>query len=185
MYDKHIIYPNSLHNLADGSGFALGVRLPYYRGQPLSVVEDIAVKVDGEAVPREQVRFSVRGKTWTLDQLEENTHERWEFGEVAEVSVLRPQGLTSGEHDVAVGLGVELAEGGGEAVGVRRVPVVAPHVQVLDGELPHLGVLRPEAGRADHGRRVGQRRRDVGAEVVGSGLQLREGHGQRPPGQPV
>jgi hypothetical protein len=109
MYDKHIIYPNSLGNLADGSGFTLGVRLPYYRGQPLSVVEDIAVKVDGEAVPREQVRFSVRGKTWTLDQLEENTAERWEFGEVAEVSVLRPQGLASGEHEVAVGVQLRIS----------------------------------------------------------------------------
>lgn len=109
MYDKHIIYPNSLRNLADGSGFALGVRLPYYRGQPLSVVEDIAVKVDGEAVPREQVRFAVRGKTWTLDQLEENTHERWEFGEVADVSVLRPQGLAPGAHEVAVGVQLRIS----------------------------------------------------------------------------
>jgi len=109
MYDKHIIYPDSLHNLADGSGFALGVRLPYYRGQPLSVVEDIAVKVDGVAVPREQVRFSVRGKSWTLDQLEENTAERWEFGEVAEVSVLQPQGLAAGEHEVAVGVQLRIS----------------------------------------------------------------------------
>jgi hypothetical protein len=109
MYDKHIIYPNSLHNLADGSGFALGVRLPYYRGQPLSVVEDIAVKIDGEAVPREQVRFSVRGKTWTLDQLEENTLERWEFGEVAEVSVLQPRSLAAGEHEVAVGVQLRIS----------------------------------------------------------------------------
>jgi len=109
MYDKHIIYPNSLHNLADGSGFALGVRLPYYRGQPLSVVEDIAVKVDGVAVPREQVRFSVRGKSWSLDQLEENTAERWEFGEVAEVSVLRPQGLAAGSHELAVGVQLRIS----------------------------------------------------------------------------
>jgi hypothetical protein len=109
MYDKHIIYPDSLRNLDDGSGFALGVRLPYYRGQPLSVVEDIAVKVDGVGVPREQVRFSVRGKRWTLDQLEENTAERWEFGEVAEVSVLQPQGLAAGEHEVAVGVQLRIS----------------------------------------------------------------------------
>ena len=109
MYDKHIIYPDSLHNLEDGSGYALGVRLPYYRGQPLSVVEDIAVKVDGVAVPREQVRFSVRGKCWTLDQLEENTAERWEFGEVAEVSVLQPQGLAAGAHEVAVGVQLRIS----------------------------------------------------------------------------
>jgi hypothetical protein len=85
------------------------VRLPYYRGQPLSVVEDIAVKVDGTAVPREQVRFSVRGKTWTLDELEENTAERWEFGEVAEVSVVQANGLTAGAHDVEVGVQLRIS----------------------------------------------------------------------------
>ena len=100
MYDKHIIYPDSLRNLADGSGFAMGVRLPYYRGQVLSAVEDIALTVDGEKVERGQVRFSVRGKTWTLDELETTYDERWEFGEVAEVSVLRAGGLANGAHHV-------------------------------------------------------------------------------------
>jgi hypothetical protein len=109
MYDKHIIYPDSLHNLAHNGGYALGVRLPYYRGQPLSVVEDIAVKVDGAAVPRDQVRFSVRGKTWTLDQLEENTAERWEFGEVAEVSVVQAGGLAAGAHEVEVGVQLRIS----------------------------------------------------------------------------
>jgi hypothetical protein len=109
MYDKHIIYPDSLHNLADNGGFALGVRLPYYRGQPLSVVEDITVAVDGEAVPREQVRFSVRGKTWTLDQLEDNTAERWEFGEVATVEVQGARGLAAGEHEIAVGVQLRIS----------------------------------------------------------------------------
>ena len=89
MYDKHIIYPDSLRNDGD-AGWRVGVRLPYYRGQVLSAVEDIALTVDGEKVPRADVRFTVRGKTWTLDQLETTYDERWEFGEVADVSVRRP-----------------------------------------------------------------------------------------------
>jgi hypothetical protein len=109
MYDKHIIYPSSLRNLADSSGFALGIRLPYYRGQPLSVVEEIAVKVDGVAVPREHVRFSVRGKTWALNELEQETVERWEFGEVAEMSVLRSEGLVSGDHHVEVSIQLRIS----------------------------------------------------------------------------
>jgi hypothetical protein len=109
MYDQHIIYPGSLRNLDDNSGFAIGARLPYYRGQPLSVVENIAVTVDGAEVPREQVRFSVRGTTWSLDQLEENTRERWEFGEVAEVSVLQPGGLAAGEHQVGVAVQLRIS----------------------------------------------------------------------------
>jgi len=93
MYDKHIIFPDSVRNTQDGSaitGWRLGARLPYYRGQILSAVEDVALTVDGEKVPRENVRFTVRGKTRTLDELETTYDERWEFGEVAEISVLQP-----------------------------------------------------------------------------------------------
>ena len=95
MYDKHIIYPDSLRS--DGDGWHVGVRLPYYRGQVLSAVEDIVLTVDGEKVAREDVRFTVSGKTWTLDELETTYDERWEFGEVAEVSVPGAS-LAAGRH---------------------------------------------------------------------------------------
>jgi hypothetical protein len=112
MYDQHIIYPDSLRNKHDGasaSGWRLGVRLPYYRGQTLSAVEDIALTVDGVKVPREQVRFSVRGKTWSLDELETVYDERWEFGEVAEVSVLQPGGLPFGPHTITAAVQLRIS----------------------------------------------------------------------------
>ena len=108
MYDKHIIYPDSLRNDGD-AGWRVGVRLPYYRGQVLSAVEDIALTVDGEKVPRADVRFTVRGKTWTLDQLETTYDERWEFGEVAEVSVVQASGLAAGAHEVEVGVQLRIS----------------------------------------------------------------------------
>jgi hypothetical protein len=37
--------------------------LPYYRGIALSLVEDIVVKVDGEDVPRETIKFSAHDNT--------------------------------------------------------------------------------------------------------------------------
>jgi hypothetical protein len=104
MYDKHIIFDNSLRNVAAGNqvtGFSIGARLPYYRGQPLSVVEDIAITVDGAKIPRGDVRFSVRGKTWSLDEVETVVDERWEFGEVATVTVLQPGGLSPGKHEIS------------------------------------------------------------------------------------
>lgn len=109
MYDQHIIFPGSVRNVEEGgvvTGWRLGARLPYYRGQILSAVEDVGITVDGVKVPREQVRFSVRGKSWTLDQLETTYDERWEFGEVADISVLQPGGLAPGLH--AVGAAVQL-----------------------------------------------------------------------------
>jgi hypothetical protein len=106
MYDKHIIYPDSLRN--DGDGWRVGVRLPYYRGQVLSAVEDIALTIDGGKVPREDVRFTVRGKTWTLDELETTYDERWEFGEVAEVSV-RGGALAPGKHTVTAAVQLRIS----------------------------------------------------------------------------
>jgi hypothetical protein len=109
MYDKHIIFPDSLRNEgeSDGARWRVGVRLPYYRGQVLSAVEDIALTIDGDKVPREDVRFTVRGKTWTLDELETTYDERWEFGEVAEVSV--PGRLAAGKHTVTAAVQLRIS----------------------------------------------------------------------------
>ena len=85
------------------------MRLPYYRGQVLSAIEDIALTVDGNKVPREDVRFTVRGKTWTLDQLETTYDDRWEFGEVAMVSVRQPGGLAGGRHSVTAAVQLRIS----------------------------------------------------------------------------
>jgi hypothetical protein len=105
MYDQHIIVPGSLAHVTEHgriTGYEIGIRLPYYRGQWLSIVEDIAVTVDGVKAPRDAVRFTLRGHRWTLDELETATTARWEFGEVAQLSVLQDGGLAAGEHELTV-----------------------------------------------------------------------------------
>ncbi len=62
------------------------------------MVEDVAVTLDGEAIPREAVRLTLRGRTWTLDEMENEHGDRWNFGEVATVTVLKDGGLSAGEH---------------------------------------------------------------------------------------
>jgi hypothetical protein len=103
MFDKYMICEDSLRNVSENGevvGFQFGARLPYYRGLGLSMVEDIAITVDGEAMPREQILFSVRGRTWTLEQMETEIEERWEMGEVATLIVKKEGGLPSGEHNI-------------------------------------------------------------------------------------
>lgn len=107
MFDKYMICEDSLRNVSENGevvGFQFGARLPYYRGLGLSMVEDIAITVDGEAMPREQILFSVRGRTWTLAEMETEIEERWEMGEVATLIVKKEGGLSRGEHKI------ELAE---------------------------------------------------------------------------
>jgi hypothetical protein len=96
MMDKLMIVEDSLKNI-DG-GFAFLGRLPYYRGLGLSMVEDIQITIDSEVIPRENVRFSVRGKTYTLDEMETVYDDRWNFGEKATISALKPGGLAAGPH---------------------------------------------------------------------------------------
>ncbi len=107
MFDNKVIIENSLRNLTadDGfEGFEVKARLPYYRGLGLSMVEDIAVSVDGEEVASDDVRFSARGKTWTLKEMETEYGDRWNFGEKAAVQVVRKGGLASGEHAISVAI---------------------------------------------------------------------------------
>lgn len=97
MMDNKMIVEGSLE--ATDGGFSFLGRLPYYRGLGLSMIEDIAVTVDGVQAPREAVRFSVRGKTYTLDEMESCFDNRWNFGEKARIVVLNG-GLAPGEHTI-------------------------------------------------------------------------------------
>lgn len=103
MMDQHMLCDDGFQNVVEGgqaTGFALQARLPYYRGLGLSMVEDIAIQIDGETVPREAVRLALRGRTWSLDALETCFDEKWNFGEKAQVLVDRPGGLPHGTHRV-------------------------------------------------------------------------------------
>lgn len=98
MMDNKMIVEGSL-DTTDG-GFSFLGRLPYYRGLGLSMIEDIAISVDGEAIARADVRFSVRGKTYTLDEMETVYDDRWNFGEKARIIALKPGGLAPGAHKI-------------------------------------------------------------------------------------
>lgn len=103
MMDQHMLCDEGFENVVEAdkiTGFAMRARLPYYRGLGLSMVEDIAVSVDGQAAPREAVRVALRGRSWCLDEMETCFDEKWNFGEKAQVIVAHPGGLTPGAHRV-------------------------------------------------------------------------------------
>lgn len=97
MMDNKMIVDGSLARVEGGFSF-LG-RLPYYRGLGLSMIEDIVVTVDGAVVPREAIRFAVRGKTYTLDAMETVYDDRWNFGEKAQIIALAGE-LAPGDHRI-------------------------------------------------------------------------------------
>ncbi len=105
MFDRYIIVDNSLRNVSEGdtvTGFAIDVRCGYYRRLILSMVEDLVVTVDGVEQPREQLRLTVAGGTFSLDEMRSEFVRAWEFGDIATLTVLREGGLTPGSHEIGL-----------------------------------------------------------------------------------
>lgn len=105
MFDKYIIDPASVRNVgpADApTGFAFSSKLGYYRGLGLSMVEELAVSVDGELIPRSAVRFDEGQGPLTLDEMETAYDRRWAFGAPATILVDCPGGFPKGEHRLAL-----------------------------------------------------------------------------------
>lgn len=105
MAGRQIYNPESFRNIiADGkvTGFEFQFKAQYYRGITLSIVRDIKVNVDGVDYPREAVRLTVNGETFTLEEMRTvvASDYRWEFGDYATVSVLTEEGLVKGNHHI-------------------------------------------------------------------------------------
>lgn len=98
MFDRYMIVEDSLRRTPDG--FELDVRIPYSSSTALSTIEALEVRVDGCDIPRDAIRFVLRGRELTQDELERDADTRWEFGEIATLRVHWPDGLRPGPHDV-------------------------------------------------------------------------------------
>jgi hypothetical protein len=105
MFDRYLIGEDSLRNVVeDGkiTGFQFDVRIGYYRGLGLSMVEGFDVSVDGKAYPSTDVLFKLHGKTFTHKQMETEYNERWEMIEPATLMLPEAGGLDAGEHEVSM-----------------------------------------------------------------------------------
>jgi hypothetical protein len=107
MAGRQIFDPAGFKNVEkDGSvcGFSFAFKLQYYRGITLSIIRDIAVTIDGEKIPRENVLLTVNGETFTLEETKTVVSPlyRWEFGEYATVTVKKEGGLAKGSHHISV-----------------------------------------------------------------------------------
>lgn len=101
MYDNAMIVEGEFKNITQGNlvtGFQIGMRIPYYRGVVLSLLDDTRLTVDGELIPQEQITLTISGITLPLMHLEDDPVTKWEFGDVGILSVNQPGGLPLGEH---------------------------------------------------------------------------------------
>lgn len=106
MAGRQIYNPDGFRNVEKGGkviGYEFQFKAQYYRGITLSIVRDIQIQVDGEKVDRKDIRFTVNGETFTLEEMRTviDPEYRWEFGDYATVSVMREGGLSKGSHHMS------------------------------------------------------------------------------------
>jgi hypothetical protein len=113
MFDNNVFLENTCRNIVEAgnvTGFELKTNITYYRGIPLSMVNDIGVEVDGEKVACENIVCSVDGVDWfTLEEMETVTSYKWEYGEPLIIRVLKESGLSAGSHEIALDVVVRTA----------------------------------------------------------------------------
>jgi hypothetical protein len=68
-------------------GIAVSVQLPWYRSLWLSAVDDVAVTVNGAAIPREALRFELQGRSYRIEELPEQSETLWFVADRPEVRI--------------------------------------------------------------------------------------------------
>ncbi len=104
MFDNNVFIPGTCHNVEeDGKiiGYEMDTHITYYRGIPLSMINFLAVEVDGVKVPAENIRFTPDHIDWfSLDEMKTVGTIKWEYGTPGTVRVLQEGGLSKGSHEV-------------------------------------------------------------------------------------
>ena len=73
----HNSLADDVRRLPDGSGIAVSVQLPWYRSLWLSAVDGVEVSVNGVPVPKDRIRFELEGRSYTVDELPEQSETLW------------------------------------------------------------------------------------------------------------
>lgn len=103
MYEKYMLDERSFQNVFDRgrvTGFQIGVRVTHYHGIPLSLIGQLDLTVDGVSYGTNDITFSVKGRTFTIPECWDTVDVRWDFAEVAIVTVKKEGGLAPGAHDI-------------------------------------------------------------------------------------
>jgi len=92
----------------DDDGFTFGLRMPWYRALPLSSLEGLDVRIDGEAVPSDELRLKLGGRTYVLSDLPPLYDEWWYVADAAEVRAPKGGGLRAGDHELDVTIALRI-----------------------------------------------------------------------------
>lgn len=90
-------------------GFEVRLRLPYYRGLWLGLLEGGAVTVDGEEFAASDVHWTIGAVSGSLAELTANESARWPVDVAAVLALRRDEPLSIGFHEVTVELAIQMS----------------------------------------------------------------------------
>lgn len=113
---KQMLLPEDVEDVVVNgipTGFNVKLRIPYYRGVSLSLVEDLTIKYDNEVYSKEVLTFTTQDGTFNFKEMETMTAHRWEFGEKAVVFAPRLGGFGMAHHRVEAIVAIRVSYMGG------------------------------------------------------------------------
>lgn len=101
-YVDTVLRPESLQPIVLGNGpvgYSLDIRLNYYRGMPLSAIEQFELRLDGETVPPHLILLEYDRDLYRPSELSLAWGEFWALKKPLRALVYQG-GLADGDHDV-------------------------------------------------------------------------------------
>lgn len=129
MFDNNVFIEESFKNVEIDNkiiGYEMKTFITYYRGIPLSMVNDIKVKIDEKEVDRKSILCSVdSGEYWfSLDEMTTVVNHKWEYDTPMTVRVINEGGLTKGSYDVEMTVNIRTAYIPVPIIGIRKRRVI-------------------------------------------------------------
>jgi hypothetical protein len=101
-YDKHLLWQGGEGNIVVGDsvvGFRFPVRIPNFRGNYLSCIEEFSFALDGQALDPDKIELVLNGKRFRIGDLPQLFAEYWYVLDVGIIEVLHDGGL-QGKHRI-------------------------------------------------------------------------------------
>ncbi|MDD3411983.1 MAG: DUF6379 domain-containing protein [Eubacteriales bacterium] len=128
-YDQYLLCDDDYGNLlicAKPIGYVFRVRMPNFRGNYLSCVEELSFTLDGQPIAQECITVALNHKRFLISELPQMYKEYWDVNDCAAIEVECAGGLI-GEH--AIGATMRLRYGYSAYFGVCKV--VTSHCEKL------------------------------------------------------
>lgn len=113
MFDNYVWCDEKVRNTVEVKGkvgFIINTLITYYRGIPLSMIDNFAIEVDGKAIEKEQILFCPNGEDWfTLNEMTTMPSYKWEYGVEGQIFVAYENGLAPGQHVIDLKQSVRVA----------------------------------------------------------------------------